>query len=443
MLEFRGQQSKQRQIWTDFAMRNVGQQLDFGPFRADADGSRLLRDGVPVELRPQVFQVLRVLASHDGEFVGYEQMIREAWSGNVVSKHTVAVTVAEVKKTLQEFGSWISYRPKLGYRLDVPRSEELVKTGWHFTNRHTREGFEKAIHCFQQAAEEDPSDFRAYEGASMAYLFLATWGMYPPRETYARFLDSHSHAVALRGLTPELRADRAHGLHVFERKMEEAEAELLLARSEKPRQSGIQVRLAMLYLSLGRFDESMTALAETLASDMLSPLAASTRIVIHICARRYDEAVASGRKALELHPYHQLSRFFYADALECAGRFEEALKEYQHAGIVSPDLLWLRAMEGSCLAKSGCHEQAVALRQELQDLRTREYVDPYHLALFCDALGRRDDAIAELQLACADNSSMLHMMNVDPKLDALRQDPRFTCILEKAFGSPRTRARAS
>src|SRR5207248_1307477 len=98
----------------------VGQQIEFGPFRADPVTSSLLRDGAPVELRPQVFQVLRALAAHDGQFVGYEQMIREAWGGNWVSKHTVAVTVGEVKKILQEYGSWITYRPKMGYRLDVP-----------------------------------------------------------------------------------------------------------------------------------------------------------------------------------------------------------------------------------------------------------------------------------------------------------------------------------
>jgi len=421
----------------------IAQQIEFGPFQADTASSRLSREGALVDLRPQAFQVLKALAANSGRFVGYEQMIREAWGGTVVSKHTVAVTVGEVKRALQEFGGWITYRPKLGYQLDVPRSEELIKRGRHFASRHTREGFEKAIQLFQQAADEDPSDFRAYEGMSSALLMAATWGMHAPRESYAGFLDAHSHAVALRGLTPELRADRAHGLHVFERKLEEAEAELLQAQQEKPGLIAIQMRMAMLHLSLGHFDRAIAELARTSSADSLSPLLTSTEIVVRICAREFDEAVAYGRRALELHPYHQLSRFFYADALECAGRFEEALAEYHRASVVSPDLLWLRAMEGSCLAKCGRDAEALALLGELERVRMTEYLDPYHLALFLDALDRRGEAFAELERACEDNSSMLHMLDVDPKLDGLRQDPRFAGIRDRAFGSSLTRAQAS
>ena len=70
----------------------------FGPFSLDMAATRLLRDGAEVRLRPQALQTLKVLLRHGGETIRYEQMIAEAWDGTLVSRHTVDVTVGEVKK---------------------------------------------------------------------------------------------------------------------------------------------------------------------------------------------------------------------------------------------------------------------------------------------------------------------------------------------------------
>jgi hypothetical protein len=39
-------------------------------------------------------------------------------------------------------------------------------------------------------------------------------------------------------------------------------------------------------------------------------------------------------------------------------------------------------------------------------------------------MGRPDDSVAELERALAENSAWLYAWAVDPKLDALRHDPR-------------------
>src|SRR5580698_1430834 len=194
------------------------EQTVFGPFSVDLAARRLQRGESELILRPQAFRVLNVLILNSGRYVHHEQMIREAWDGISVSPNTVAVTVAEVKRVLQEYGSWIRCRPKLGYRLEVPRGEDLIKKGWHLWERRTREGFEKALACFEQAAEEDPSDFRAFEGMSICYLLLCTYGMRPPNHMYPKFLEAHNRAVALGGLTAALRAkSRRSGIGVAAR----------------------------------------------------------------------------------------------------------------------------------------------------------------------------------------------------------------------------------
>src|SRR5579864_160782 len=91
-----------------------------GPFEVDLVHGRLLRDGIERELRPQAWRALKVLVQSQGELVAYDHLIREAWDVHV-SKHTVASTINEIKRVLEEYGSWIICRPKVGYRLELHR----------------------------------------------------------------------------------------------------------------------------------------------------------------------------------------------------------------------------------------------------------------------------------------------------------------------------------
>src|SRR3984885_4112940 len=411
------------------------EQVTFGPFRLDTTTTTLLRDGHELELRPQAFHALSALIHNRGRYVGYAQMINQAWDGNLVSKHTVAVTIGEVKKTLGEFGLWISYRPKLGYRLDVPHSDDLVKQGWHFWSRRTREGFEKALDCFQQAAIENPSDFRAFEGISLCYLLLGTYGMRMPREMYNGFQQAHRRAVELCGLTPERRADRAHGLHLFEHKFEEAETELLQAQQESPESPEVYVRLTMLYITQGRLDDALNILLRARATHSLWPTVPANEILVRFFRREFDSAVACGQKALELHPYLYLGRLFYGEALERSGKPTQALEQYRLAVIMSPDLPWLRAVEAACMAKHGRRKDANAILAELIQVRKAQYVDAYFMAMLLDALGDTDQAFQELERAYREKSPALFAVRLDPRLDHLREDPRFTALVNRVFAN--------
>ncbi len=410
---------------------SVGQ-FSFGPFTLDAANTRLVREGVEVELRPQAFQALWVLLQNGGRPVDYEQMIRDAWGGVLVSRHTVAVTVGEVKRALREYGSWITCRPGLGYRLEVPKSEALIRKGWHFKNQFTRDSLDRALACFQQAAREDSADFRAFEGLSRCYLTLGAGGMRPPREMYPAFQEAHRRAVELAGLTPELRTDRGFSLHMFERRMAEAESELLRARDERPTLPATYAFLAMLYVAQGRLDEAVRALDEGYSADALWPILPATEVIMRFCRREYDAAVACGKKALELQPYIQLSHAYYAQALDYSGQGDEALAQYRLACVICPDIPWLRALEGAGLARHGRGAEALSALHELELRRATEYVDAYYMALLREALGQRDGALQELERACAEGSTALSILEVDPKMEPLRADRRFARIRELA-----------
>jgi DNA-binding winged helix-turn-helix (wHTH) protein len=407
--------------------------VTFGPFQFDLSELRLLRDGAEIKLRPQARRVLRALLLHRGRTISHEQMMAEAWEGIYVSRHTVDVTVAEVRKSLGEFGRWIAHRTREGYSLDVPSSEELIRRGWHFWSRRTREGAERAIGCFQQAAEECPGDFRAYEGLSTCYLMLATFGMRAPLEVYPQFLEAHEEAVALGGMTGELRCNRAHGLHLFERNIAEADLEFERAEAEKPGFGATYVRQVMLCATTDRLDKAIEIVRHGYRAEPLLPTLASVEVDLHVWRREFELATVLGAKAVELHPYLQVARAAYAQALQFSGRLDEALAQYRLTSVVCPDLPWLRALEGTCLAVMGLKGRATPILEGLEQLRRTEYVDAYYMAVFRSALGQRHQAFVELERACAENAAPLFAMNVDPKLDALRGDRRIDSLFASLY----------
>jgi DNA-binding winged helix-turn-helix (wHTH) protein len=400
-------------------------EFTFGPFSLNTDAGRLTREGVEVKLRPRAFETLRVLVQHLGAFVDYDTMTAEAWKEAHVSRHTIDVTVAEVRRQLGEYRRWIVHRNRFGYALEVPQSDELVRQGWHFWSQRTRTGCERAIDCFKRAIGESPSDFRAFEGLSASYLALAVFGIQCPLEIYPRFIEAHEQAVALSGPRPELRCNRAFGLSVFEHRHDDAQAEFLRILDEKPSLASAYVRLGMLYGSLGRFDEALDVLSRGKKLDPLLSTLAATEVLVRCWQRDFEGAVALGRQAIELHPYLQVIRVNYGQALQFAGRPDEALAQYQIASIISPDLPWLRALEGACQAMLGRRRDARAMLEGLEALRRTQYIDAYYMGVFRIALGQAREALAELERAHAENSAWLYTIDVDPQLDPLRDHTEF------------------
>ena len=67
------------------------------------------------------------------------------------------------------------------------------------------------------------------------------------------------------------------------------------------------------------------------------------------------------------------------------------------------------------------------LRERMRD----EFVSPAYVATILVGLGRLDEALVELAKAAEDRSYYVMQWKVDPDLDPLRSDPRFTALLKK------------
>lgn len=398
--------------------------LTFGPFALDTAAARLERQGREVRLRPQAIRALEVLVARSGRCVEYDELMAEAWRGVVVSRHTVDVTVADVRRALEEYGSWLRHR-RTGYAFEIPRSSDQVRLGWHLCSLRTRNGMEKALRCFQAAAFEEPEDFCAYEGQAACCMMLAAYGILPGRDVMVELAAALTRAEVLAGVTPELRCVRGQSLHMLEHRLEEAESEFVRAAQEAPGLALPHIGLATLYATMGRLDAALESVDRGRRADALHPALPATEVSVRVWRRELDIAVSAGERAVEIQPYVVLGRVSYGEALELSGRLEEALAQFQLAARIFCDLPWLRAVVGGCLARMGRDREARAMLEDLDSRRSVEYVDSYAMAIFRRSLGDVDGAFVELNRAVAENCTSLYAIELDPKADLLRRDCRF------------------
>ena len=86
---------------------------------------------------------------------------------------------------------------------------------------------------------------------------------------------------------------------------------------------------------------------------------------------------------------------------------------------------------GHGLAVSGKKAEALKIIRELQERSKREFVPSYSIATIYIGLGMKDEALQYLVKAYEEGSYYMIHLKVDPLLDSLRSDPRFTDLVRR------------
>ncbi len=145
------------------------------------------------------------------------------------------------------------------------------------------------------------------------------------------------------------------------------------------------------------------------------------------CARRFDEALASVRRGVELEPT-AISLAYQAVVAAHLGRRDEALGSARRLLAEAGGVPIMAATAALALASVG--EEAPA-RRSLEDAASDpRWPVPSILALVAAALGDADAAAGWLERALAAHCVWLPMIRTDPGLDRLRGDRRVRAVFE-------------
>lgn len=187
-----------------------------------------------------------------------------------------------------------------------------------------------------------------------------------------------------------------------------------------------------IYLSaMGRHREAIAEEARAQEIDPLSLIINKNVGTILYYAGHLDQSIEQYRKTLELEPNFGRTHIYLGLAYACKGMYEGAIAEYQEALRISGVGTVLAALLGHAYALSGNREEAIKIIEGLKEQLKRQYVPAFNIALIYAGLCENDLAFEWLDRAFEERSSWLVSLKVEPTLDGLRSDRRFTALLRR------------
>lgn len=311
-----------------------------------------------------------------------------------------------------------------------PEAYQLYLKGHYYASRYTKEGFNKGIEYFEQAIAKDPNFALAYSGLSFCYMNQTDW-VFAPKDSVPKARQAVENALRIDGMLAEAHTMRAMILLQYDWDWAAAESEFRRAIEIDPNYALGRTFLAWHLAAMGRFDEGIEEDKRALAVDPLSPAANADLGWDLYFARRYDEAIEQLRKAIDLEPNYWLSHVLLGRCYEQKGKLYQAVEQFEKARQIENSIPEVLAALGHGYALSGRKTDALKIIRELQERSQKEFVPSYSIATVYLGLGMKEEAIQYIQKSYDEGSFYMIHLKVDPMLDSLRSDPRFTEVMRR------------
>ena len=298
--------------------------------------------------------------------------------------------------------------------------------GLFYSDKSTEEALRRSLEFFERALRKDPQFSRAWTGIAKAWLWLAD-AYVPPLEAYPKVRDAAAHALQLNDDEAEAHVYLAESRRILDWDLDGAEAEFNRAVEIDPNSTPSNYFIAALHAARGNRDQALTYLQRTSTIDPASLWVSNFACELYRYFGLNDEAIAAGERALQLDPtFMAYGEPALAALYREMGQLDKAIALYEKARSL---IGWPGFGLAITFARMNRPEEA---RETLAAaVAKRRYTPGDAIAHVHVALHAHDDAIRELERACDERSSSLHMVGIAPEFAPLRSDKRFLSILQK------------
>jgi TolB-like protein/DNA-binding winged helix-turn-helix (wHTH) protein/Tfp pilus assembly protein PilF len=312
----------------------------------------------------------------------------------------------------------------------VYEAYELYLRGQYFFNKRSNEGFEQAIHYFQQAIEKDPKYARAYAGLADSYALIGGYSGRPQTEFLPKARAAALRALEIDESLPEAHTAFALIVQNYDWDWQTSEKEFRRSIELNPNYATAHHWYAEHLMWLGRFDEALRESEIARELDPLSLIVSADRGAILYYSRQYDRAITQFRSVREMDPNFPRTALIER-AYERNGQLSEALTDVRKLQLSYHGQPWAWAELAHFYGKSGQRPQARHAIEKLLEMDQNQQLDPATLMWAYLGMGDTQQTFAYLEKAYAEHSNTLVSLKVEPCFDPLRGDPRFQELLRR------------
>jgi len=309
--------------------------------------------------------------------------------------------------------------------------DSYMKGMWLWDNKLTEKDWRKAILNFERAIEIDPTFSLAYVGVAGVQFSLSNLHFVSAEEAIPKAKIALEHALKIDHELPEALALLGRIKYQFEYDWIGGESDIKKALAINPNWGFAHLGLARFLLTNGQIEKAIEENSAALELDPLSLLMQGACAWVLYLARRYDDALEQCWKTLELDPEFALTLSNLGLCSIQKSLFQEAIAALELAAASSGNNTEFLSYLAYAYVMSGNLEKAHEVLGELDKLSEHVYVPKYYLAPIQAAMGDKDKAFESLESAYKERDADLIFLNVDPKFDVLRSDPRFEMMLKK------------
>jgi len=306
----------------------------------------------------------------------------------------------------------------------------LYLQGRYYMNQVSEENLNRAILFFDQAIALDPRYALAYAAQGESFFSLGDISL-PMSEAKRKVEQDIAAALSIDDTLVEARMLRANIEFQYEWNFARAEEDFKQIIALNPNYAEAHHQYGAFYLPLtGRPMEGVAEMRLAQQLDPVSPLINLDLCLPYYFARQYDQSIAQARKAIEMFPDFFLPHGALGQALFQKGDYSAGIEEFEKAKAMEPSPPNLGFL-GYAYAKSGRKDDARKLLAELKKQSKERYVASYWIAMIYAGLGEKDEAFAWLEKAYQERSWWLVWIKMDPMVDSLRSDARFTALMRR------------